>query len=261
MATTELSDIKASLDALHELVNGMKTSSEDKDKKIDKLIDQVSSLEKLVTKKDKIIAELEKKVLVLEEEQNEMKRYSLKNNIIIKGLPLSKPPRTYAEAATTEQAEDESRNPEPVESKRSPQSAVKMFISTRKQVVEFINSEMGVEVTEDDINAAHELKQGPRDKVAPLVVRFAHTAAKQDVMAARRKLKNVTRNVGTVESRIFFNDQLTRINSELFRESRSLWHQKDIAGTWTTLGKVFAKKYDASRPIWIKSLRDLQQFK
>ena len=254
--TVNLSDIKTSLDSLHVLVYGLKSANEDKDKKIDSLIHQVSSLQKLVVQKDQKIIQLENKVLKLEEEQDEMKRYSLKNNVIIKGLTVTKPvPRSYAAAAQVEEAPSLEAAPESVDSVRAHPTQVKTFNSTRKQIVEFVNTKMHVKITEDDISAAHVLKKGDKDEVPPLIVRFVTTACKQDVMSARKLLKKIDKGKGP----IYMNDQLTRTSSELFRDCRKMWQQKEIAATWTTLGKVFAKKHELSRPVWVQSTRDLQK--
>ena len=108
---------------------------------------------------------------------NEMKRFTLKNNVIIKGMNINKPPRSFADIASkpAPQSFQESSDTEPVTEAVDvrPSNAV-LFKSTRSQVMDFINSKMGVQLEEEDICAAHELKPGRNDKVPPLVVR-SHT--------------------------------------------------------------------------------------
>ena len=181
-----------------------------------------------------------------------MKRFTLKNNVIIKGMNINKPPRSFADIASkpAPQSFQESSDTEPVTEAVDvrPSNAV-LFKSTRSQVMDFINSKMGVQLEEEDICAAHELKPGRNDKVPPLVVRFTYTSVKQDVMSAKR-------NIPRTEN-IYINDQLTATNGKIFYQARSLVRNHKLHAAWTRLGQVFTKVTEVSRPVLVKSLKDL----
>ena len=201
---------------------------------------------KTIIKQDNTIKVLENRIIDLEFSANEMKHYSLKNNVIIKRLQITKPPRTYAAVASGQTPGEKHEIVEEV-SIRSPYTDT--FKATHKQVVDFINTNMKTNLSEDDICAAHELKKGPMDELPPLVVRFAYTSTKQDVMAARRNIKG---------RQIYINDQQTQPNSKIFQHARQMVRNGTLASTWTRLGKVFVKKNDHSRPVWITLMKDLE---
>ena len=251
-SNVNLLDIKHSLDTLCNAVELLTKSNEDKEVKIDNLIQKVNSLEKIIVAKDKKISELEHRVSELESFTNEMKRYTLKNNVIIKGLSLKKPVRSFAAVAMEPAPESNpSENPEEVKAgTRSSTPGSDMFRLVRKQVVEFVNSSMSVDIVEEDICAAHELKKGPMDSVPPLVVRFAYTSTKQDVMASRKNLRRTAKD-------IYINDQLTMMNGKIFSRARFLKRNGVFHAVWTTLGKVIVKRTESSSPIWIKTLAEL----
>ena len=109
---------------------------------------------------------------------------------------------------------------------------------------------MGVKLEVSDIGAAHELRKGMNDSVSPLVVRFTYTTVKQDVMAARKKLRDVP-------GPVYFNDQMTVTNGRIFGKARHLRKEGTIYAVWTVLGKVFIKRAENSPSIWIKNMNML----
>ena len=93
------------------------------------------------------------------------------------------------------------------------------------------------------------MKPARNDKVPPLIVRFTYISVEQDVMDATR---NIPR-----QDKVYFSDQLTSTNGKLFYQARHLAKNNSIFRTWTRLGKVFIKLAESSKPIWVKSLKDL----
>lgn len=260
-----LEDIKKSID---DLSTGMKQ----KDKKIENLIQKVSELEQTIKRKDKRIEELENRIEDLEAVTNESKRFSLKNNIIIRGLAITKPPRTFSEVA---------RQPEPLtalseetmEAVRLPGSTMeseqgqgafsrssqsqpprdsnyKTFTNVRDQLLAYFDEHVGIKLDTQDIVAAHELRAGQKDSTPPLVVRFAFTSIKQDLIENYRHRR-------IFKNKIYFNDQLTVLNGKISFQARTLKKNDKIHSTWTRLGKVFIKDTQNSRPVWIQKLKDL----
>ncbi len=242
-----LLDIKNTLDILCNSVEGLTKSNSEKDAKIDNLLEEVSKLRKILTARDKKIADLKCRITEMEHFTNESKRFSLKNNVIIRGLRIVKPPRSYAAVVNEQQVQDASAAPEPVRTSSST-PATDMFKLVRSQVVEYVQKNLEVAISEEDISAAHELKKGPNDEVALLVVRFVYTMSKQDVMSRTKYLRG---------KNVYLNDQLTKTNGKIFGRARYLKRMNFIHATWTRLGKVFVKKTEHSSPTWITSLLDL----
>ncbi len=235
---------------------------------IDRLCNKVSSLEKTITLKDKRIDELEQRVNELEAFTNESKRYSLKNNVIIRGLPVTKPHQSYAEAANAPAPEEIGESQiEPIRtsssatsdtdgslgsqsSKPSRPSHYRAFQSIRDEVIGFIDRSMGLHLEKEDIVAAHELKKGRNDAVPPLIVRFAFTSIKQDIMEEFRKRR-------LFKQKIYINDQLTTINNTIFYHARSLVKNNTIQSAWTRLGKIYIRQTAHDKPVWVQKLSDL----
>ncbi len=92
-----LGDINKTLETLCKGVENLTESNTKRDQKINDLIDKINFLEQSIRKRDDKISELENRVGELELATNEMKRFSLKNNVIIRGLPIIK--RSYADTA------------------------------------------------------------------------------------------------------------------------------------------------------------------
>ena len=131
MSGIELADIKSSIDSLCHEISILSTANEERDKKIENLIT-------IITEKDKTIKDLEDRVDTLESYTNEMKRFTLKNNIIIKGLEITKPAnRSYAGVVSVETGYIYIPTPEIINPNTS-NAAV--FRHTRKEVVNFINT-------------------------------------------------------------------------------------------------------------------------
>lgn len=242
LESVTLLDIQNNIKLMCTKIDTLQTTCEQKDKKIEELL-------KVIKDKDVQINNLEERVSDLENLTNESKRYSLKDNIIIKGLKVTFDQRqaSYSSVASSNQAEDASSSPEGLNPRSS---AALKFRITRKQVTEFINLKMNVPIEEEEISAAHELPKGPRDTVAPIVVRFVYTSTKQDVMAARRNLRGS-------QTPVYFNDQLTAMNGKIFSKARQMFKQGVLAGCWTRLGKIYVKRTETSSPTWIQSIAQL----
>jgi len=86
------------------------------------------------------------------------------------------------------------------------------------------------------------------------MVKFGSVKIKQQVMAAKKKLKQK-------DSPVYISDHLTTAVSELFARARTLVREKKIAASWTYNGRLFIKKsHEASaRPIMIRTMEELSR--
>ena len=251
----DIGDIKHSLNYLCTTIDEMKKSNEDKDRKIDNLLKKVTMLETAINSKDRKLADLEEKV-------NDLEQYTKKNNIIINGLKLKS--KSYAEIlrtpSKTSQSVTTTSSVEPVTEDRAESvdrpSEMLQFSTMRSRVMSFVKDAMDVTLAESDISAVHELRRSERDTTAPIIVRFSNSAAKHDVMVAKRKLRDpkAKANHG---AQVFINDQLTALNGKLFREARMLKKNGRLFSTWTRNGKVYVKRSIDGQVQEIKSLNDI----
>lgn len=202
-----------------------------------------SCLKDIVAKHEEEIAVLQEENACLRVEMNaqhkriqELESYSRIDNLIISGLEES-----YASAAGS-QTSTVNENA----GTGSENSAESEAVFTR-----FCREKLNVDIKEADISICHRLKKGPKDRFRPMIVRFASRKVRQEVLAARKNLRNAS-------SRIFINEHLTAYSSKLFQSTRQLWKTNKIAGTWTWNCKIFAKKLDG-RIVHISSEQDLTQ--
>lgn len=105
-----------------------------------------------------------------------------------------------------------------------------------------------------DILTIHRLPTR-RDMVPAVLVRFVSVCAKEPWMASRRKLRSLPEL--SFPSKLFFNDNLTWINKELFWMARSRGRENGFKFVWTKNGKVLAKKVEGSPVVTINSVSDL----
>lgn len=74
-------------------------------------------------------------------------------------------------------------------------------------------------------------------------------------MAARGRLKNLCQTDN--DPKLFFNDNLTQANRELFWLTRTRGKESRFRFVWLKNAKIFAKKEEGSPVIRINTVRDL----
>ncbi len=149
--------------------------------------------------------------------------------------------RTWSSATTTDGSLGSQS------SKPSRPSNYRAFQSIRDEVLGFIDRSMGLRLGKEDTVAAHELKKGQNDTFPPLIVRFAFTSIKQDmIMEEFRKWR-------LFKQRIYINDQLTAINNKIFYHARSVVKNNTIQSAWTRLGKIYIHQAAHDKPVWVQN--------
>lgn len=94
-----------------------------------------------------------------------------------------------------------------------------------------------------DILAIHRLP-AKRDSTPVVLIRFASVGVKDRWMGARAKLRSLVES-GTT-SKLYFNENLTRANKELFWLARTRGKEKRFKYVWVKGGKIFAKKNESA---------------
>lgn len=107
-----------------------------------------------------------------------------------------------------------------------------------------------------DVVAVHRLPSG-RSETPPVLVRFQSVGGKKKWMAARGRLHALSQ--GSSLPRLYFNDNLTRLNRELFWMARSRAKEMHFKFVWVRDGNIFAKKDEAGRAIRIFRQADLEK--
>lgn len=107
-----------------------------------------------------------------------------------------------------------------------------------------------------DVLAVHRLP-GKSGAVPPVLIRFASAPLRDRWLAARSKLSTLRETAST--ARLFFNENLTRGNKELFWKARSRGKDKNYRYIWVKRGKIYAKKADGAPLVKIACTRDLDK--
>lgn len=169
---------------------------------------------------------------------NQLETYTKQENLIIQGLPLA----SYAESANAQHSD---ANDTALEHESSS--------TTELAVLRLCNEKLGIDITPNDISVCHRLKKSPKMQHPAVIVRFTNLKAREALLNARKKLRDIPGN------RIFVNEHLTKVTSAMFAEARKLVKSKKLQRTWTTHGQVVVKRLDGTN-LNIKSMSELHQF-
>jgi len=88
---------------------------------------------------------------------------------------------------------------------------------------------MGLVLKPADITTIHPLPSKAQEK--PMLVQFAKTEVKRNVLANRKYLKG---------SNIYINEQLTKTRADIYWQAREL-KKKKLHSTWTYNGRIYYK--------------------
>ncbi|CAN7977992.1 unnamed protein product, partial [Ixodes persulcatus] len=94
-----------------------------------------------------------------------------------------------------------------------------------------------------------------RDQNPIILVKFASVSIKDRWMQARGKLRLLA-NEGT-PGKVYFNENLTPSNRELFWLARSRGRERGYKFVWVKNGRIFARKEEGAPPVRISRKRDL----
>ena len=140
----------------------------------------------------------------LQNQVDHLEQYSRRENIRINGIP---------EASDTEDTEN---------------------------VVVKLSEALQVDIFRDNINRCHRVgRRG--DHPRPIICRFNTTKEKDRMMQAKRKLKDINTENLFGAKRIYINEDLTKVRSDIAAKARRLKAEKKIEDTWTSNGVIFVK--------------------
>ena len=181
-----------------------------------------------VQAKDEQIRHLEDELMEQREKYNELEQYSRKNCINISGLP-------------------ETPNED---------LAAKMIQ---------LGSKLGVTLSAADIDTTHRLGKPDRNRARTCIVKFVRFDKRQELYAARKKLRDNTVHsalrqlLNTTEDGVFITENLTRANQEVMFAARQLKRGGKLYAAWSDVGRMKVRTgRDAPTKI-IRKIDDLRQ--
>ena len=128
-----------------------------------------------------------------------------------------------------------------------------------KHVIADLGVKLGLPpLLDTDVLAAHRLPS-KHDVVPGILIRFSSQIVCDAWMGCRGKLKALSRS--TDDTKIFFNENLTRTNRELFWMARTKAKEAHFKFVWVKGGKIFAKKGEGSPLIRVNSVTDVNNIR
>ncbi|CAN7945639.1 unnamed protein product [Ixodes pacificus] len=146
---------------------------------------------------------------------------------------------------------------------RLPNMEIQGMPSTPKENLNMVLCDLASNIglsqfTPSDVLSVHRLPPKKADKptTAPLIlVRFASVALKEQWMRCRGRLRELS-NVGS-QPKLFFNDNLTRSNRELFWMARNKGKESHYKYIWVKHAHIYARKSEGSPLLRINSVGDI----
>lgn len=124
---------------------------------------------------------------------------------------------------------------------------------------------IGVTIVPSDLEFAHRVQPRRAEsavRARPIVARLRQRLVKDDIIAAARKYRNLTAKdmgIGGETCKIFVNEHLTKDSKLLLSSSKLRAKEANYRYVWTKNCRIFVRKDEASPPIPINSMSDLQK--
>ncbi len=179
------------------------TMAESLDVKLQPIHDKLNLCEESTQRQAKTVAELNRKVQEKNNELDELRQYTRRNNMRIFGIPESMPENTDS-----------------------------LVLNLAKK--------LHIEVSVNDIQRSHRSGDPAvyEDTPRPILVQFVSYRMKREFLAHRRKLKDIKEKG---EKNIYFNEDLTKHRSRMAAEVRRMYQENTITNTWVSDGIIFVK--------------------
>lgn len=215
---------------------------------VDKLTNTVEEVQKAAeffsAKYDTLVAEVTSQGQVVKELQGEVGM--LRENVSSQSAEIH---RLKSELNDSEQ-----------HSRRANLEIKGVVVTPNEDLPKFV-SELAIKIGLDhfqasDILAVHRLP-ARRDKVPDIIVKFASVGMKDSWMNGRGRLR--TLHAMGSEPLLFFNENLTRVNRELFWMTRTRGKENRYKFVWVKNGRIFAKKDESHTLVRVNSVADLEK--
>ena len=218
-------------DLLGEFLNPIKKSLEVEMKELKESVQFMSnSFDDHKTKIEKVMKELKQikrknmdlktKLNELEKKINNQEQKEKQNNMIIVGVPK--------------------------QNEKDPKKTVKKIIRAMK-----------IEVADEDVKEVFRI--GKKED-APILIKLSKQEMKTEILKTIKKIKGIKTNKCGLEGRnnnLFFNEDLTNYNQNLFKTAREFKKTHKLKSVYTMYGKIYLRKNDTDAPVRISSKDDL----
>lgn len=101
-------------------------------------------------------------------------------------------------------------------------------MDSAKQVINMINNKLNISLTVQHVDIAHRMGKYTKDANRPIICKFVSRVTKQEVIKARRRLKNTA---------IVIREDLTLQNAKLLERTSS---EEIVKSAWSDEGKILA---------------------
>ncbi|CAN7999519.1 unnamed protein product [Ixodes pacificus] len=222
----DLLTLKTTFEEMKATVNELKTSVEFNSGQYDQLLvemttskKEINDLKAEMTQLKNVVSENAACISHLQVELNDAEQYNRLPNLEIHGMPVS----------TNE--------------------------DLKKSVFDLADKLSIPSFQPSDVVAVHRLPS-KKDKIPPILVRFSSSAAREIWMKARSGLRELAQ--ARTLPQLYFNENLTQINRNLFWKARTRGKEKRFKYVWVRNGKIFAKRQDEATPVRISCEHDLE---
>ena len=116
---------------------------------------------------------------------------------------------------------------------------------------------LGVPLQPWEIGRSHRVGKPRNDGTPrPILVKFISYNVRHRIYEARKLLKDIP----SLARKVYFNEDLTRVNGRLAFEARQMKKQDLLADTFTRDGRIYAKKFTNQKPEVIRDMDHLIAF-
>ena len=166
----------------------------------------MEAMEARMEAKDQEILRLKRDLTDSETKLDELEQYSRKNSLNITGIPESQGEST-------------------------------------SQLIRDLGKMIGVDINRTDIDACHRIGRQTASKPRTIIVKFTRYDQRQDVYAARKKLREVSAPVGAPFTRqqlenIYISDNLTSRRQAVLYVARQLKRKGKLFAAWSDAGRL-----------------------
>lgn len=220
------------LDALQKFMNDIESTInlinaqyEDQKRATEKLVTDCANLNNRNAFLEAEVKRLSESLISMEDKQDEIEQHSRRNNLEITGIPITQGENTEA-------------------------------------IVQKLAEIANVELPANAIEACHRVPTKVKNKVQPIVVKFAtrkvRDALKQGLHKKQLKIKDMIPSRSN-DGLIFVNEHLTLRRKKILGKVIEIKRAKNAKYVWTQNGTIFFKKTDNSTAIKINTFGDLKK--
>lgn len=128
-------------------------------------------------------------------------------------------------------------------------------------VIRNIHQDLKIKLDHKDINFAYRTRKPDKpNQHPPILVSFTSALKRNEILQTVRIIRKQQLKPPYPQQKIYYNERLNKINSELAYIARDLQRKKKILSTWIFRGEVYIRKEQASKPQRILNQSELTKY-